>query len=236
MRRGRIYSGLIALVAMAAFFMVVPTAFADGGTPMDICTDLQDGKLDGSYTQAQLQAFFSDPTVQGYCGPITVVVTPPVTVTPPTAPPTTPPTTPPVTPPCVETTPGTGTPGTGTPGTGTPGTPGTTPPACAPTTPTTSPTPPTEQPATQPATPAVVAVVKGARHTIATPAAPKPQVAGAQHTVKTPTASAAPLATTKTKGTLPFTGAQLALFTLVGLALVATGLLLRTTARRDGQS
>jgi hypothetical protein len=37
---------------------------------------------------------------------------------------------------------------------------------------------------------------------------------------------------TQTKGTLPFTGAQLGLFAIVGLALVAMGFLLRTTARQ----
>lgn len=37
---------------------------------------------------------------------------------------------------------------------------------------------------------------------------------------------------TKTKGTLPFTGAQLGLFAIVGIALVALGFLLRTTARQ----
>jgi hypothetical protein len=186
MRRGRKYSGLVALVAMAAFFVVVPSAFADGGTPMDICQDLQDGKLDGSYTYAQLQAFFSDPTVQGYCGPVTVIVTPPpaVVVTPPTTPPTTPPAAP--------------------------------------------------APGAQPTPSAVVSAVQGARHTVATPAVTR--VKGSRHTVNTPVSTAAPLAATKTKGTLPFTGAQLALFTLVGLALVATGLVLRSTARRDRRS
>lgn len=228
MRRGRIFSGFIALVALAAFFMVVPSAFADGGTPMDICTDLQDGKLDGSYTGAQMQAFLSDPTVQGYCGPITVL---------------TPPSTPPTTPPCTEVTPGT--PGGGSPGTpGTPGsekctTPATPAPPTAPPTPTTPPTPATPAtPAAQGTAPVVVTAVKGASHTVVTPARPTTGVQGAQHTVATPVAAkgVAPLATTKTTGTLPFTGAQLALFTLVGLALVATGLMLRTTARRDGRS
>ena len=37
---------------------------------------------------------------------------------------------------------------------------------------------------------------------------------------------------TKAKGTLPFTGAQLGLFAIVGIALVAMGFLLRTTARQ----
>jgi hypothetical protein len=88
MRRGRILSGLVAILAIISAASVVPSAFADGGTPMDICQDLQDGHLDGTYTPAQLSAFFSDPTVQGYCGPITVVVPPPTGQTPPpTAPP-----------------------------------------------------------------------------------------------------------------------------------------------------
>ena len=37
---------------------------------------------------------------------------------------------------------------------------------------------------------------------------------------------------TKAKGTLPFTGAQLGLFAIVGIALVAMGFLLRNTARQ----
>jgi len=37
---------------------------------------------------------------------------------------------------------------------------------------------------------------------------------------------------TKAKGTLPFTGAQLGLFAIVGIALVAMGFLLRKTARQ----
>ncbi|MDP9293611.1 MAG: hypothetical protein M3O90_04155 [Actinomycetota bacterium] len=40
------------------------------------------------------------------------------------------------------------------------------------------------------------------------------------------------LPATKTKGSLPFTGAQLGLFAVVGIALVAMGFLLRTTARQ----
>jgi hypothetical protein len=81
MRRGRLLTGLVALVAIVAATTVVPSALADGGTPMDICQDLQDGHLDGTYTPAQLAAFLSDPTVQGYCGPVTVVVPPPPPVT-----------------------------------------------------------------------------------------------------------------------------------------------------------
>lgn len=36
----------------------------------------------------------------------------------------------------------------------------------------------------------------------------------------------------KTKGSLPFTGAQLGLFAIMGIALIAMGFLLRTTARQ----
>jgi hypothetical protein len=101
----------------------------------------------------------------------------------------------------------------------------TTPAATPPAAPTSPPT------VTPPTSPAVVAAgVKGAQHTAATPTT---GVKNAQHTAKAPVAPAAiaPLATTKTTGTLPFTGAQLALFALVGLALLATGLLLRSTGR-----
>ena len=192
MRRGRTFSGLIALLAIIAAATVVPSAVADGGTPMDICQDLQDGKIDGTYTIQQLQAFFSDPTVQGYCGPITITVTPPPTGS--TPPPTAPPTAPPVSTP--------------------PSTP------VAPVTPTPAPTP--------------VTGVKGAQATVVSaPAQPATGVRGATHTVRTPVtrSAAAPLAATKTQGTLPFTGAQLSVFLLVGLALVATGLMLRSTAR-----
>jgi hypothetical protein len=59
---------------------------------------------------------------------------------------------------------------------------------------------------------------------------------GAQKTVNNGAAPAsstagAPLAATNTSGTLPFTGAQLGIFAIVGLALLAGGLLLRSTGR-----
>lgn len=200
MRRGRIMIALAA--AFAAALVALPAAaFADGGTPMDICQDLQDGKLDGTYTVAQLQAFFTDPSVQGYCSPVVVV---------------TPPTTPP-------------------PVTTTTSTPAPTPPPPV----TTTTQAPTPAPPPAPVTPVVITAVKGATHTstpvpVAAPAAAKPTgVKGAQHTVSSPPrAAAAPLSTARKQGTLPFTGAQLALFLLVGLGLVATGLVLRATGRR----
>lgn len=223
MRRERTLLLVIALFAVAAFFSVAPAAFADGGTPADICADIQDGQLNGTYTAAQITAFNQDPTVQGYCGPIIVVVTPPpacVEVTPGTTPPAG---STACTHPCVEVMPGQ------TPPAGS--TACTTPPATPPVTPTAPPVTPSG------VSPVVITGVKGARHTVVTPVTkPVAAVAGTQHTVKTPVAAAvAPIATTKTSGTLPFTGAQLALFALVGLALVASGLLLRTTSRHSRQ-
>jgi len=181
MRRGRILTGA-AIVVTSLSFAGVGGAYA--ATPQDICKDLKDGVVNGSYTAAEWTAFFSDPTIQGYgCGG---------TIVPPH-------TTPPVTPPT------------------------TTPPA----------TPVTVTPAV-PLVPVVVSAVKGASHTgSAVTPVQTAAVKGAQHTAKTPTRSAAaPITTAKKAGTLPFTGAQLALFLLVGLGLVATGLVLRATGRR----
>ena len=53
-----------------------------------------------------------------------------------------------------------------------------------------------------------------------------PGVAGAQQS----------LGATKARSTLPFTGAQLWLFALVGIALIAGGALLKTTARQKSRS
>jgi hypothetical protein len=57
-------------------------------------------------------------------------------------------------------------------------------------------------------------------------------VKGTVHTAAAPPAQAvAPATAVHSSGTLPFTGAQLTLFAVVGLALLATGLLLRGSAR-----
>lgn len=207
MRGSRFIIAAVLLCAVAGF-AGAPAALADGGTPQDICNDLKDGVVNGSYTAAEWTAFFSDPTIQGYgCGGA---------VTPPTTPPVTPPTTPPVTPPASP-----------------PVTPPTTPPVTPPTS--TPPAPVTPATPAVPLTPTpVVTGVKGAQATVVSaPAKPTAGVQGANHTVRAPVtkSAAAPIATTKSSGTLPFTGAQLSLFLLVGLALVATGLLLRSTAR-----
>lgn len=163
MRRGRMVIG-VALLLSAFTLGGAPAALA--ASPQDICADLADGHVDGTYTNAEWTAFFSDPVIQGYgCGGIATPVTPPVTPS-----------------------------GAGV----------------APVT--------------------ILVGVKGATHTAK---APTSGVQGAQHTVKAPVnaSAAAPLGTTRTSGTLPFTGAQLTLFALVGLALVAAGLVLRSTGR-----
>lgn len=198
MRRGRITLAAVALVGAAAFTGAPLAAAASSATPADICKDLSDGHLDGTYTNADWQAFLQDTTVQGYCSPIVVIVPPP----PPT---TTTTTTPALTPPA--------------------------PPTTTVTTTVTTPAPATAPVPLVPVTgvqPTVIAQVKGAQHT-----KPTTRVKGAKKTVIAPKRSAAaPITTTRRSGTLPFTGAQLALFTIVGLALIATGFLLRSTTRR----
>jgi hypothetical protein len=191
MRRGRslLYIA-IGAAALTSAFASVARADDGGGTSAAICADLQDGKLDGSYTQDQWNAFVQDPTVQGYCS---VIV-----------------------PPCVY-------PGSNGGNAG-----GVT--GCEPATATKPATTPATKPV--PMTPVVVVGVKGAQHTV-TPAQRSATVLGTRHTVKRPVAAAsvAPATTVKAGGTLPFTGAQLGLFALVGLALLATGLVLRSTGR-----
>ena len=181
MRRGRILIYLaIAAAALASAFASVARADDGGGTSSAICADLQDGQLNGTYTQDQWNAFMSDPTVQGYCS----VIVPPcvypgangasggVTSCTTTPPPT-----------CTQG----GSNGGNNGGTGgtmcQPSTPPKTPPATPPTTPPTTPpsTPPAGQVAPVALTPVVIVGVKGARHTV-TPVR-KASVKGARHTV-----------------------------------------------------
>jgi hypothetical protein len=72
--------------------------------------------------------------------------------------------------------------------------------------------------------------------TVQPTAQPTAGVAGAQKTVSRSAparpSGVAPLQTTRRTGTLPFTGIQLTIFALVGLGLIAGGILLRTTGRR----
>jgi len=216
MRRGRILTGAAVLIAAAGLGYASSAALADdgGGTPQDICNDLKDGVVNGSYTAAQWTAFFSDPTIQGYgCGG---------GITPPPPPPTTTTTTT-----TVPTTTTTSTVPTTT-------TTSTTPVTTTTTTPTvTTPVPVTPTTPSVPLVPVTtVAGVAGATHTQSQK--PVTGVKGASHTIAPAvTKSAAPLTATKASGTLPFTGAQLTIFTLVGLALIAAGIVLRLTTRRS---
>ena len=183
-------TGIVA--ALSVVVLWAPAALA--ATPEEIYSDLADnGRLDGTYTKAEMDAFLQSPAVQGYGNP-TVVVVPP-TVTPPTVTPPTPQVTPLATPPVV------------------------TPPVVAPV---------VETPAAAPAPASVVAgVSKTVKPKPAAQAKPVARVAG----VATP-AQQAPLARTASAETLPFTGAELGLFALVGAALLLGGLLLRASARQ----
>lgn len=82
--------------------------------------------------------------------------------------------------------------------------------------------------ATQPAGPG-----QGSQCTTPKPK-PKTAVVAVHKTVQPPPAGG--VEATRTSGTLPFTGLQLTVFALVGLGLVAGGLLLRSTGRRRSES
>lgn len=68
--RRRIFSRLAAVVAAA--LVGVPSAM--GADPRDIARDLEDGRLDGTYTAQELAQFLGDATVQGYGAPEVDVV------------------------------------------------------------------------------------------------------------------------------------------------------------------
>lgn len=230
MRRGRFTILLAALVAAtAAGFVAAPGASA--ADPRQICADLLDnGRLDGTYSQEELAA--SVASLQGYC---------PVTVTPQT--PVTPVT--PVTPPAVQvcTEVAAGTPGAqqapnGKWYTNAPGGnaeqcgPAATAPAAQPATP--GETPSAVAPIAAPgATPVQSGVLPAQATKVAQAAKAKGQPAAAAQPGTGVAGQQSPLRASKQQtGTLPFTGAELFVFALVGAALVAAGLLLRSTGRQ----
>lgn len=135
------------LAVLAALLVWGPSALA--ATPKEIYRDLADnGRLDRTYTQAEMSAFLKSATVQGYGNP--VVVAPPPSQRPPSG-----------------------------------------------------------------------------------GDAPTEGVAGEQQTFVSSEDEAAPaLAETATAGTLPFTGAELGLFALVGGVLLLGGIALRASARQ----
>jgi hypothetical protein len=237
MRRGRIIGVFAGLVAALGVGFAAAPGVASAATPADICRAIGNGTFNPTnYSTADIAAYLtalsSDPTIQGYCSPIVVVTaatcvevpagTPGAVLgangkyytnapngngagcgTPPTAS-------------CVEVP--ANTPGAVKASNGTwyANAPNGKAEACAPSTVTVALAPvPTSgvKGATK---------VKPAPQTIAAPA--KHAAAPAQH-------AAAPLATTKSAGALPFTGAELAIFAVVGLALLGGGLALRMTAR-----
>ncbi len=71
MPRTRIITGTITLMAAGAL-----AAPSFGATPREIAADLADGRLDGAYTQQELESYLKDATVQGYQPPVTPTVTP----------------------------------------------------------------------------------------------------------------------------------------------------------------
>lgn len=189
------------IAVFAAVLVMAPGALA--ATPEDIYKDLADnGRLDGTYTQAELQAFLQNASVQGYGNPVLVT---PVVVTPPSYP-------------CVP--PANIQPGQTLPeGQKVCETPSTVVEA-APAT-----------PATPEAGVAGVSKTVVKKPVVSKPAVKaKPQPATGTAGVQTP--AQAPLARTASAGTLPFTGAELGLFALVGAALLLGGLLLRASARQ----
>lgn len=64
------------ILATAAAALLAPAALA--ATPGEIAADLADGRVDGTYTQAELQAYVQSAMVQGYGEP----TQPPPVVTP----------------------------------------------------------------------------------------------------------------------------------------------------------
>lgn len=70
-RGGRSKFGIIGIgVALTLLLVVVLGGVAWAATPQDIYNDYaQDGKLDGNYTQAELDAVLTDPTLAQYGDP-----------------------------------------------------------------------------------------------------------------------------------------------------------------------
>jgi hypothetical protein len=174
MRRGRFFTGALAVVAAALVWIPGGVAGSNGGTPEDIARDLSDGVLNGSYSKSQLERYLRDATQQVYPGTTTTTTTTGSTT--------------------IKTTDSTTTATTNSP-----------------------------PPSTNNNLPTGQGEVQGTNK----------EAGGNQPLAIKP---AKPLAATKTRGHLPFTGAQLGLFAIVGLALLAMGFLLRSTARKPTEA
>jgi hypothetical protein len=178
MRRGRIFTGALAVVAAALVWIPGGVAGSNRGTPEDIARDLSDGVLNGSYSKSQLERYLRDATQQVY-GTTTASTT---TTT-------------------ITTTTGSTTGGSTT-----------------------------GSQSTQGVTTGGGGNLPGSNGNVA---GTNKEAGGNQPLAIKP---AKPLAATKTRGHLPFTGAQLGLFAIVGLALLAMGFLLRSTARKPTEA
>jgi hypothetical protein len=245
MRRGRIIAFFAMLLTTLGVGFGVTPGVASAASPMDICNDLSahGGQLSGHYSATELSAFLtalgSDPVLQGYCSPLATLPqcsevspgTPGSLVAPNgksyvNAPDNKAEVCGPATQVCIEAAPhatgavqaSNGTWYTNLPPAGVE--------ACGHAAPNATIVVPVSTPSSG---------VKGATKVKATKKAPTtPRSTGvspAQHT-----RSAAPLATTKSSGALPFTGAELGIFAVVGIALLTGGLLLRLTARQKRTS
>ena len=77
--------GVAVVAALGLGLAASPALSVSTASPMDICRDLADGQLNGTYTQAELAAYQNalahDPTIQGYCSPLAAVTPPTTTAT-----------------------------------------------------------------------------------------------------------------------------------------------------------
>jgi hypothetical protein len=197
---------IILFVGALVAALAVGAPTAAAATPAEICQALKEGKTI-TVTPAEMAAFLKDPSVQVYgCSPTTQTPAGPTAPTP-------------VTP--------------AAPQQPTPTPTVVTPPSAA------GPTPPVAEVAPTVVLPTVLPTgnVAGEQETkTGTPATPKKPGAGVKPASKTVAGNVAPLAQTKKTGSLPFTGAELGLFALVGGILIASGLALRFTARQRSRA
>lgn len=206
MRRGRILTGVTLAAACVACLSF--SGVAGAATPADICQAIANGTFNaGNYTAAELaayrQALASDSTIQGYCSPLPALPQPQT---------------------CQQVAPNTAGASEASNGTWYANAPGGNANNCVHSGSAGSSTPPGSSPGSTGGK-APTSGVKGASKTKTAPPT-RSGVLPARHT------SVAPLSTTRSSGTLPFTGLQLGIFVAVGLALLTGGALLRLTTRR----
>lgn len=223
MRREKLI--ILGAIVFAAFAALAAAPGAQAAGPKEICADLADnGRLDGTYSAEELGAALGNASVQGYC--TFVVVVPPTTV----------PTTQQEV--CTEVAPGTAGAVQAPNGkyyTGPnahlcgPAATQEQPPTALPAPATVTPPVPVISPAVEQANPPAAGEVAGQEKTVTA----KPQAKASPTGVA---GQQSPLRTARTTGTLPFTGAELLLFAIVGGALLLAGVLLRTTARQKARS